>query len=147
MLPPMTAGWGACRPSPQAHNRLLEGRIRVRTSAFVWFCACLALTLVIAASAHASPFDPRAEDWEGLTQLVHTAERELGKAHVIVTSALPLPHLRREDGILLIHPERALDADELSAFMRAGGRLILFDDYGTGDDLLERFGVRRVPLP
>jgi hypothetical protein len=31
--------------------------------------------------------------------------------------------------------------------MRAGGRIILLDDYGTGDELLERYGIRRVPQP
>jgi hypothetical protein len=116
--------------------------------------ATLAMALAVAAGiglsgarADAAPFEPRGEDWEGLAQLVRTAERELGKAHVAVTSSLPLQHLRREDGVLVIHPERVLDTDELTAFMRAGGRLILFDDYGTGDELLEHFGVRRVPLP
>jgi hypothetical protein len=95
----------------------------------------------------AAPFEPRGEDWEGLAQLVRTAERELGSTHISVTATLPLEHLRREDGVFLVHPERVLDTDGLSAFMRAGGRLILFDDYGTGDDLLVYFGVKRVPLP
>jgi hypothetical protein len=31
--------------------------------------------------------------------------------------------------------------------MHAGGRVLLLDDYGTGDGLLTRFGIRRVPLP
>jgi hypothetical protein len=93
------------------------------------------------------PFDPRGQDWEGLSQLVHMAQTELGTQRVAVTSMLRLADLRREDGILLIHPERPLDVDEFAAFMRAGGRLIVFDDYGTGDDLLARFGIRRVPLP
>jgi hypothetical protein len=55
--------------------------------------------------------------------------------------------LTRDDGIVLVHPERFVDPDELSAFMRAGGRLVLLDDYGAGDGLLARFGIRRVPLP
>jgi hypothetical protein len=97
--------------------------------------------------ALATPFDPLGQDWEGLSQFVLVAQGELGTQRVVVTSTLRLSGLRREDGVLLIHPERALDVDELSAFMRAGGRLILLDDYGAGDDLLMRFGIRRVPLP
>src|SRR5262249_51836678 len=62
-------------------------------------------------------------------------------------STLDLRQLRREDGVVLVHPERVIDADELMAYMRAGGRLVLLDDYGTGDALLARFGIRRVPLP
>jgi hypothetical protein len=112
----------------------------------VLFFASLA-SLVGPAKALASPFDPEGQDWEGLSELVTTAESALGTQRVIVTSTLRLEELRREDGIFLVHPERALDVDELSAFMRAGGRVVLLDDYGTGDDLLARFGIRRVPLP
>ncbi len=97
--------------------------------------------------ARAAPFDPAGQDWEGVATLVQMAESELGMQRVVVTSTLPLQDLKREDGILLVHPERPLDVDELSAFMRAGGRVVLLDDYGTGDDLLARFGIRRVPLP
>jgi len=75
------------------------------------------------------------------------ARDELGAQRVVITSTLDLSQLRREDALLLVHPERNLDADELSAFMRAGGRIVLLDDYGTGDGLLARFGIRRVPLP
>lgn len=97
--------------------------------------------------AVATPFNPNGQDWEGLSQLVRMAQSDLGTQRVVATSTLALRDLRREDGIVLVHPERALDLDELSAFMRAGGRIILFDDYGTGDGLLTRFGMQRIPLP
>jgi hypothetical protein len=104
---------------------------------------------VLAASrqASAAPFDPRSEDWEGLSQLVRMAQADLGPRRVAVVSTLDVGKLKREDGLLLVHPERTVDSAELSAFMRAGGRLVLLDDYGTGDGLLARFGIRRVPLP
>lgn len=110
---------------------------------FFTFCA----VVLTAGVARAVPFDPDSDDWEGLSQLVSMAQSELGPQRVIVTSTLSLRELRREDGVLIIHPQRVVDADELSAFMRAGGRVILLDDYGTGDGLLGRFGIRRVPLP
>jgi hypothetical protein len=97
--------------------------------------------------ALAAPFDLEGQDWEGLSQFVRMAQSDLGTARVALGSTLPLGELKREDGVVMVHPERALDVDELAAFMRAGGRLILLDDYGTGDDLLTRFGIRRVPLP
>jgi hypothetical protein len=75
------------------------------------------------------------------------AQADLGPRRVIVVSTLDVGQLKREDGVLLVHPERTVDYSELSAFMRAGGRLVLLDDYGTGDGLLARFGIRRVPLP
>ncbi|MGD0530498.1 MAG: DUF4350 domain-containing protein, partial [Polyangiaceae bacterium] len=108
----------------------------------------LALALLLAAGvAVAAPFDPKGDDWEGLSQFVRMAEAELGPGRVVVTSTLNLHDLRREDGVILIHPEHFVDSDELSVFMRAGGRLVLLDDYGEGDGLLARFGIRRVPLP
>jgi hypothetical protein len=112
--------------------------------------ACIAFVLTCLPfdrTALAAPFDPRGEDWEGLSQLVRIAQADLGPQRVELVSRLDMGRLKREDGVILVHPERALDADELSAFMRAGGRLVLLDDYGTGDGLLARFGIRRVPLP
>ncbi len=92
-------------------------------------------------------FDPTSENWEGLAELVRLAGEELGPQRVVVTSVLPLGQLEQDDALLLVHPTRALDVDELAAFMRAGGRVILLDDYGTGDELLSRFHVLRVPMP
>jgi len=107
----------------------------------------MALTAATAGSSAAAPFDARGEDWEGLSDFVRMAQAELGLQRVVVTSTLNMPALRREDGIILVHPDHFVDPDELSAFMRAGGRLVLLDDYGAGDGLLARFGIRRVPLP
>ena len=94
-----------------------------------------------------SPFNPEGQDWEGLSQLVKMARSELGPAHVTLESTLSMHDLKREDGLLLVHPERPLDADALESFMRAGGRVIVLDDYGTGDELLAHFGMRRISLP
>jgi hypothetical protein len=99
------------------------------------------------AAGASRPFDPASDDWQGLSELVRMARDDLGASRVIVAPALDLSQLEREDALLLVHPERDLDADELAAFMHAGGRIVLLDDYGTGDELLARFGIRRVPLP
>ena len=111
--------------------------------------AALVVTLGVIAPtrAYARPFDTDGKDWEGLSDLVAIAQAELGTQRVVVTSSLSLSDLKREDGLLIVHPTRTLDVDELSAFMQAGGRVILLDDYGTGDELLTRFGIRRVPMP
>jgi hypothetical protein len=106
-----------------------------------------AVTAATAGPAAAAPFDPQGEDWEGLSDFVRMAQAELGPHRVVVTSTLNMHALRPDDGVILVHPDRLLDADELSAFMRAGGRLVLLDDYGAGDGLLTHFGIRRVPLP
>jgi hypothetical protein len=140
------------RPAMAAMARALARRARrffaperrppLTLAAMTFFAA-----IGIVPLATAAPFDPEGADWEGLSQFTHLAERELGTQRVVVTSTLSLAELKREDGLLLVHPSRVLDVDELSSFMRAGGRLVLLDDYGTGDDLLARFGIRRVALP
>lgn len=107
----------------------------------------VAALIAFAGAAWATPLDPKGQDWEGYAQLVQMARDELGPSHVLAPGALDYHKLDRTDGVVIVHPENALDVDELSAFMRAGGRVVLLDDYGTGDALLARFGIRRVPLP
>jgi hypothetical protein len=100
-----------------------------------------------APDAPAAAFNPKGEDWEGLAQLVRLAKDTLGPQRVVVTPVLPLGQLERDDALLIVHPTRALDVDELEIFMRAGGRIVLLDDYGTGDGLLTKFRIQRVPMP
>jgi hypothetical protein len=111
--------------------------------------ACLVCLLGIFAprSAGAAPLDPKGQDWEGLSQFVGIAQAELGTQRVVAASHVDLSQLRKEDALFIVHPSSAMDVDELSTFMRAGGRVVILDDYGTGDELLARFGIRRVPLP
>lgn len=107
----------------------------------------VAALVALTSDARATPLDPKGQDWEGYAQLVQMARDELGANRVLTPGTLDYHELDRTDGIVIVHPENALDVDELSAFMRAGGRIVLLDDYGTGDALLARFGIRRVPLP
>jgi hypothetical protein len=55
--------------------------------------------------------------------------------------------VRPEDGLLILHPTRALSSERLSKFLRAGGRVAIIDDFGAGLRILERFEVERVPIP
>lgn len=103
---------------------------------------------LLALPALAKPLDPTDDGWDGLSQLVALARSEIPDGHlVVVAQRLDLDRLEVTDALVLVHPEREIDPDDLSAFMRSGGRVILMDDYGTGDVLLEHFGIRRVPLP
>lgn len=97
--------------------------------------------------ALASPFDLTGADWEGGSELVRLARAELGAAHVVATSQIDFAELKPEDGLLLLYPERSLDVDELTKFMRAGGRVIMLDDFGRGESLLQTFGMKRLPSP
>ncbi len=127
----------------------LPGRLPLRLAARLAAAtlATLATIVIFATRAQASPFDLKGEDWEGLSQFLHTAEVELGAARTLPTSTLDFHRLDPADALVLIHPTRELDVEELSSFMRAGGRVVLLDDYGTGDELLEKFDIVRRPLP
>jgi hypothetical protein len=47
----------------------------------------------------------------------------------------------------VLAPSVELDYAQLSAFLRAGGRLAVVDDYGTGAKLLQRFQIQRIQAP
>jgi len=93
------------------------------------------------------PFDIVGTDWEGSAEFVQLARRELGDARIMATERIDLARLHPEDSLILLHPEKTLDLGSLARFMRAGGRVILLDDYGRADALLRHFGMDRVPTP
>lgn len=97
--------------------------------------------------ADATPFDLSGTDWEGCAELVRLAKSELGVGRVIATGQIDFHELKPDDGLLLLYPEKSLDVDELSKFMRAGGRVVMLDDFGRGDTLLKHFGMERVASP
>ncbi|HQY64009.1 MAG TPA: DUF4350 domain-containing protein, partial [Polyangiaceae bacterium] len=97
--------------------------------------------------AHAEPFALTGADWEGCAELVRLARAELGTDHVVVSNRVDLGSLDPRDAVLMLHPERGVDSGELAKFMKAGGRVLLLDDFGKGDGLLQHFGMARIPLP
>lgn len=101
----------------------------------------------VAKSAFGRPLDVTGNDWEGLADFVRIAREDLGEGHVVASDTLRYDELKPEDGVVLVHPERSLDVESLSAFMRQGGRVVVLDDFGTADALLHHFGLERVPMP
>jgi hypothetical protein len=71
----------------------------------------------------------------------------LGKAKVEVLATADFDRLGKNDGLLVLHPERELDYNELSAFLRAGGRMAVLDDRGEAARFLSRFQIHRVEAP
>ncbi len=113
-------------------------------------CTVFALFLGLQATvtrSQAAPFDLANSDWEGCAELVRLARSELDSHRVVASAQIDFRELKPEDGLLLLHPETNLDVEELSKFMRAGGRVTLFDDFGRGDALLWHFAMSRVPIP
>jgi hypothetical protein len=115
--------------------------------AVVWLCLAIAsATLLSGRMASAAPFEVAGRDWEGCADFVQLARERLGTI-LVVANGIDFRDLRAEDSLILIHPEVRLDDLSLSGFMAAGGRVILLDDYGTGDTLLRRYSIRRRPTP
>ena len=131
--------------SSPAATRVTRG---VRPTRFAKAAALLAVLVLTAVTrANAAPFDLSGTDWEGCSELVRLARAELGGSRVVVTNQVDFHELKPDDGLLLLYPEKGLDVDELSKFMRAGGRVVMLDDFGRGDSLLRHFGMERVASP
>jgi hypothetical protein len=97
--------------------------------------------LVRAGPADYSPENP---DWQGLSKLFRIgAEQGLP---LEMRPVLDWSTLRRTDVLLVLYPTAEVSETKLLAFLRAGGRVILADDFGASGPLLERLGVRRVPV-
>jgi hypothetical protein len=110
-----------------------------------WLIAALGIVLLPSAASAAPDYAPESDAWNGLSALLALAERE-GVA-VEPVSTLDLAELSAADGLLLIYPTAHLPVSGLLGFLRAGGRVALADDFGSGGALLERFAIRRAPPP
>ena len=105
------------------------------------------LLLVWSKTASAAAFDLNDASWEGCAELLDLARRELSMDRVVVLSTLDWEQVKASDGILVLHPTRPMDAEEAAAFMKAGGRMAVLDDFGRGDRLLSHFKIERRALP
>jgi hypothetical protein len=103
--------------------------------------------LIGAGDALAAAFDVNDTTWEGGSEMLEIARAELGAARVNPVAVLDWDDVQPEDGVLVIAPQRAMDADDTAGFMKAGGRLAILDDYGHGDETLTRFHIDRIPAP
>jgi hypothetical protein len=97
--------------------------------------------------AWAGAFDLNDASWQGCAELLGIARAELGEGRVMVVGVLDWEQIEAEDGILVMHPTKPIDAEEATAFMKAGGRVAIVDDYGKGDRLLQHFKILRRGLP
>jgi hypothetical protein len=100
-----------------------------------------------AASARGAAFDVNDTTWEGCSELYGIAVTELGEGRVRAVAVLDWSEVSPSDGVLVLHPLQTMDAEETTAFMKAGGRLAIVDDYGRGEETLRRFHIERTTMP
>jgi hypothetical protein len=83
--------------------------------------------------------------WNGLSRLGGLA-RDLA-CGVEVRRTLDWSQLDGQDIVFVLHPETALDPEAALAYVSAGGRLIIADDFGKAGPLLARLGIVRSSGP
>ncbi len=118
----------------------------MRTLFLVTALAFFVVVALLPRDAHAA-YTLTSPDWDGLSDFVQLAKDEAGVQNVIVKNAIDFTMLTPQDAVILLHPEGSIDIESLSRFLREGGRVILFDDFGAGDELLRHFQIQRVALP
>ncbi|HET7545595.1 MAG TPA: DUF4350 domain-containing protein [Polyangiaceae bacterium] len=138
--------------APGSGDRPLNRAPAGRSSGRRWLpisaaAGLLCATLLLAASAWGKAFEVADTSWEGTSELYALSQQQLGKDKVQVVALVDFEHLAKEDALLLLHPERELDYNELSAFLRAGGRMAVLDDRGEAAAFLARFQIHRVEAP
>lgn len=80
-------------------------------------------------------FSPANPSWDGLSSLAASPNARLLYSFDDLGKSVP------GDTLLVIGPTAGFsegEAGQVSDFVRMGGRLVLMDDYGTGNDLLSR---------
>ncbi|MCU0692253.1 MAG: DUF4350 domain-containing protein [Polyangiaceae bacterium] len=100
-----------------------------------------------AAPTRAAPYAFDGHDWEGASSLVDLLVGALGRERVVATHQLRWQELKAADGLVVLYPQHSLNPEELSAFLRAGGRVALLDDFGASEENVGRFKIRRAPAP
>ncbi|MFO0659483.1 MAG: DUF4350 domain-containing protein [Polyangiaceae bacterium] len=86
-------------------------------------------------------------DGKSTRGFVDVAREALGGARIWVVDTLDWSLLTPQDGLVIVHPERTVDGDEMAAFLRAGGRVAVIDDFRDGRSDCQRYGVKRGPAP
>lgn len=104
----------------------------------------LVLGALVVSNAYAESFSVTKARWDSFSAFLSLARETIGPARVEVEATVNWSTLRSEDTLLIVHPETDLSFSETSAFLSAGGRVALLDDFGRGDDLLSRFQIQRV---
>jgi hypothetical protein len=107
----------------------------------------VAVFVLVADGAARAAYDRTSSDWDGLSDFVQLAKDEAGAANVVASGSIDYSALTPQDAVVLLHPEGSLDVESLSRFLREGGRVVLFDDFGSGDELLKHFQIQRIALP
>lgn len=79
--------------------------------------------------------------WNGLSELASLARSH--QLHIELIEELNWSSLPPGAALIVLYPLSNLSSRDVFSFLKQGGRLLLADDYGEGDDLLLAFGIQR----
>ena len=102
------------------------------------------LVAIAAGAARADDYDPHDPAWNGMTTFVGLAEGE--GLDVDAVPALEWDSLGADDILFLVYPQERVDPARLSAFVQAGGQVVIADDFGQSSDALAALGLLRVQV-
>ncbi len=102
----------------------------------------MALVMLCCSARVAWGYELESEDWDGLSDLRLLAQAQ--GITLVAHDTIDYASLSLEEPWLLLYPQEALRADQLSRYVVAGGRVILADDFGQSDALLARLELSRV---
>lgn len=111
----------------------------MRILAVLFFILGVALPL---SAQDLADYDPLSDEWHGLRDFVGAAET-LG-IQVEIASTLDLASLDENSRLVVVYPQAPMNGQELGLWLSDGGRMLLFDDFGTSEQLLERLEITRV---
>jgi hypothetical protein len=125
----------------RSHAR--EGTVRSGRRAFL-----LALLLVAApgaarGQAPGGEYDTVNTAWNGLSTLDALA-RGMG-FEVVPQAALSWDEIEPTDVLFILYPTAKIEPSHLSRFLRNGGRVLLADDFGRGEEALRDLEILRGP--
>ena len=103
--------------------------------------AIIALLAGPALAQQTDDYDPTSPAWNGLASFVSLAQGD--GFEVDVKTTLEWGDLDRNDILFLIWPNQKVEASKLTAFIEAGGNVVVADDFGESKEAMARLGLLR----
>lgn len=102
-------------------------------------------TTTMASRVHAAEADFRLDNeaWNGLSQFSQLAKR-IGTP-IEEEGKLDWSVIGLDQALFILYPTSNLDQNELLKFLAAGGTVVIADDHGTSQELLDALGISRRP--
>jgi hypothetical protein len=82
--------------------------------------------------------------WNGLATFTSLAEGS--GLQVLQRQQLEWESLDNNDLLIILYPTNHLDPNQVIQFIRSGGRVLLADDFGTGQSMFSKLGARRTSV-